>query len=295
MLQNEYRKVNKNSNFVINFGHTRSYKSSTQNKKKNISYLFSRINSDLNLENYNTSKLLINLEKVTNDTFLKIFDTNLNENTTSLKPNNINVMSSELKLELSNENHNLTTGFQSFENLQLEKNNRYQYILPYYNFNKSLLPSFVDGSFDLSSNGSNDLNNTNQLTTKITNNLSYSSIDYFTNFGIKNNFNINFKNLNSLGKNVNKYKSNPQIELASLFEVNSSIPLQKKTKNYINYFTPKISLRANPGDMKNHSTDKRIINTDNIFSIDRLGLGTLLRLVNHLHLVLIIKNRCLKI
>ena len=98
---------------------------------------------DLNLENYNSSKLFINLEKVTNDTFLKIFDTNLNDNTTSLKPNNSNVMSSEIKLEVSNEKQNFTTGFQSFENLQLEKNNRYQYILPYYTYSKSLLPKFM--------------------------------------------------------------------------------------------------------------------------------------------------------
>ena len=40
----------------------------------------------------------------------------------------------------------------------------------------------------------------------------------------------------------------------------------------LNYLTPKISIRANPGDMKNHNETERIINTDNIFSIDRMGL-----------------------
>ena len=76
--------------------------------------------------------------------------------------------------------------------------------------------------------GSNDLNNTNQLKTRITNNLSYSSLDFISKSGFKNNFNISLKNLNSVGKNVSEYKNNPQIELSSLFEVNTSIPLRKK-------------------------------------------------------------------
>ena len=81
MLQNEFRKIGKNFNLLTNFGHVRSYRSSTSNKNKNISYLFSNFELDLNLDNYNSSKLYFDLEKVTNDTFLKVFDTNLIENT----------------------------------------------------------------------------------------------------------------------------------------------------------------------------------------------------------------------
>ena len=35
---------------------------------------------------------------------------------------------------------------------------------------------------------------------------------------------------------------------------------------------PRVSLRINPSDMKNHTEDKREINTENIFSINRLGI-----------------------
>ena len=59
-------------------------------------------------------------------------------------------------------------------------NDKYQFILPYYDFNKTIIPRFLDGSINLNSNGSNDLNNTNQVTTKITNNLTYTSNDFFT-------------------------------------------------------------------------------------------------------------------
>ena len=136
MVQNEYRKVGKRSDILINFGHTRDYKSLTQNKK-NITYLFSKVDLDLGLENFNSSKMFLNLEKVTNDTYLKIFDTTFNKNTTSLKPNDNNKLSSELKFFLNHDSYNLTTGFQAYENLQKSKNDRYQYVLPYYDLNKT--------------------------------------------------------------------------------------------------------------------------------------------------------------
>ena len=82
------------------------------------------------------------------------------------------------------------------KNLQLIKNDRYQYILPYYDFNTSLFSNILDGSISLASSGDNDLNNTNQLKSRIINNLSFTSTDFFSKSGFKNNFNINIKNLN---------------------------------------------------------------------------------------------------
>ena len=273
LLQNEFRKIGEKFNLLLNFGHNRNYKSSVENKEKNTSYLFSKFELDLDFEEFNSSKLYLNLEKVTNDTFLKIFDSNLIDTTSSIKPKDNNILSSEFRLVLNNDNYNFITGFQSYENLQKIKNDRYQYILPYYEYNTTLFNNYLDGSINFTSTGKNDLNNTNQLKSRIINDLSFSSIDFYSNSGFKNNFNINIKNLNSLGKNISEYKSSPQIEFSSLTELSSSIPLIKRSENYINFLTPKISLRVNPSDMKNHSTKERTISTDNIFSLDRLGLG----------------------
>ena len=54
-------------------------------------------------------------------TLLKIFDTNLLQEQ-PLKPKDS--LSSELKLAFDNDDFNLTTGFRSFENLQLSNNDR---------------------------------------------------------------------------------------------------------------------------------------------------------------------------
>ena len=59
----------------------------------------------------------------------------------------------------------------------------------------------------------------------------------------------------------------------SNFELVSSLPLLKKNNQNFNYITPKLSLRFNPGDMKDYSTSlEKKINIDNIFSDNRLGL-----------------------
>jgi LPS-assembly protein len=68
------------------------------------------------------------------------------------------------------------------------------------------------------------------------------------------------KNLNSIGKKTSQYKSNPQMEIASLFNVDFSMPLEKKSNNSNNMLMPKISFRFNPSDMKNYSSSENKIN-----------------------------------
>ena len=92
------------------------------------------------------------------------------------------------------------------------------------------------------------------------------------NNGLKNGYNVYLKNLNTIGKNDSTYKSSPQMELMSIFEFNSSLPLVKQSANSFNYLTPKASVRFNPGDMKDNSSNDRSINVDGIFDINRLAL-----------------------
>ena len=79
--------------------------------------------------------------------------------------------------------------------------------------------------------------------------------------------------MNSLGKKNSNYKSSPQLEFVSLFEANSVLPLIKYNKNYTNFFTPKISLRINPHDMKDYSDSENKIDNSNIFALNRIGVN----------------------
>ena len=148
----------------------------------------------------------------------------------------------------------MVTGFQSFESLNLVSSDRYQFILPYYDFDKQLFSDYNNGTINFRSSGSNDLNNTNNLRTKIINDLNFQSSNIIFNNGFKNEYNLYLKNLNTVAKNDNLYKSSPQMELMSIIEFNTSLPLINQINDEVNYLTPKISFRLNPVDMKDYSS-----------------------------------------
>ncbi len=270
MIQNEYRQKNEKSDFIADIGYVNNFKSNLFNKKKSISHLFAKYNLDLNLSNFKTSDLNLSVERVTNDTYLKVFNSYFNKN--SLVPANEEILKNDLKVNLENDNFSLSGGATIFENLKLKNSDRYQYILPYYNFNKSFDTDLEIVDISLNSSGSNNLNETNQIKSKIINDLSLNSSDYFTENGFKNNVNLYLKNLNTVGKNSSDYKSNPQIELVSNLEFRSTLPLIKKNEKFTNLIIPKLSLRYSPNDMKNYTNAEKIINVDNIFHANRLGL-----------------------
>ena len=105
---------------------------------------------------------------------MKIFDTNLIDIDKTIKPSNNSSLHSGVKIELDNENFNFSSGMDVYENLTIgTSSDKYQYILPYYNFSKNIFSNNL-GIVDLASSGSNKLSNTNNLRSRIINDLSIS-------------------------------------------------------------------------------------------------------------------------
>ncbi len=280
MLQNEYRQENKVSSFIADFGFVNNFKSSETNKTKNISHLFANFKKNLNLDNFLKSDLNIFIERVTKDTYLKIFSDNLYDN--DIRPNNFDVLNSGFEIFLDTDRYSFTGGANIYEDLTKLHSDRYQFVLPYYNYSQNSLSNNY-GTFGLISRGNNIIDNTNNLKSRIINDFNFKSNDkIFESLGLRNNLNFYFKNLNSVGRNVETYKSSPQIELQSLIEFNSTLPMIKENSKNIETLLPKLSLRINPGDMKNHSTDERKITPGNIFNINRLGINDSLESGNSL-------------
>ena len=272
ILQNEFRKVTENSYLITDFRITKGYQSSVNNKKKNINHLFLNYEQELNLTNFNESSLEAKIQRVNNDTYLKVFQNNLFES--PVIPKNKDIMLSELNLDLNHEDYNLSADIQVFEDLGKISSDRYQYVLPSYNFNKNLNIENFDGSINFISSGSNHLKDTNNLRTSVVNDIEFKSINYFSENGFKNQYNLYFKNLNSLGKNDPTYKSSPRVEGMGIAEIKTSFPLIKNSETQNEILTPKISLRANPGNnMKDYSSSDKNISANNIFEINRLGLS----------------------
>src|SRR6056300_722435 len=225
MIQNVYRQVNKNSELFLDFALNQGYKSINSDKKNSMSHIFIDYKKDFEFENFQLSKLTFNLERVSNDTYLKIFDNNLTKNITT--PDDYNNLKSNLEIKLNTDNSNFTTGISSYENLSLTNSDRYQYNLPYYNYNTTLPLGLNIGSVNFSSSGNNSLTNTNKLNSTIVNNLNFQSDQFFTNSGLINNWNLYFKNFNAVGKKSETYENTLGSELATIFEINSKLPLIK--------------------------------------------------------------------
>ena len=282
MMQNEYRQENKDSSIIADFGFVNNFKSSETNKTKNISHLFANFKKNLNLKSFLNSDLNIFIEKVTKDTYLKIFSDNMYNN--KIRPKNIDVLNTGFEIFLDSNKFSLSGGANIYEDLTKLHSDRYQYVLPYYNYSQNSL-SNKHGTFGLMSRGNNIIDNTNNVKSRIINDFNFKLNDkIFEKLGLRSNLNFYFKNLNSIGKNVDTYKSSPQIELQSLIEINSGLPMMKESRNSIETLLPKLSLRINPGDMKNHSTDERKITPGNIFNINRLGINDSLESGNSLTL-----------
>ena len=182
--------------------------------RNSISHLFSKFDVNLGLKDFVKSKVEFFIEKTNNDTYLKVFENVLFVDKDKLEKDlkDKNNLTSGIRLILDNDDYNFTAGLTNYENLQKNNNDRYQQVLPYYDFSTSLF-SNENGSLNLNSNGRNTLQNTNNLRSTLTNTISYSTSDIFTESGFVNNFGIYFKNLNATGKNDTKYKSSLQSEL----------------------------------------------------------------------------------
>jgi LPS-assembly protein len=275
ILQSEFRKKNKDSSVIADFGFLRDYKSSADNKTKNVNHLFLNYENNLNITNYSNSELKIQVEKVTNDTYLKVFQNNLFD--TPVMPDNQTTMNSYAKFYLDKDDQNFGAGFTVYENLGTKQSDRYQYTLPYINYSKnlsSIAGKDSGGSLNFTTNGTNTLSNTNNLRTTISNSINYVSQDFISSYGFKNNFNLYFSNSNSIGKNDSTYTSNVQIDGKSILKFDTSFPLSKSTIEQNESLIPKVSFRINPGNnVSDNSGSSSIINTNNVFDIGRLGIG----------------------
>jgi len=276
ILQTEYRKKEKNSFLIADLGLLRNYKSSTHTKTKNANHFFLNYVKDFNNPKYLDSGFETNIQRVNNETYLKVFQNNIYNS--PVIPNSKGSVFSNVKYYIDYENQNFLTGIEIHEDLGSKSSDKYQYTLPYYNFTKNLdsenLENNLHGYLSFSSEGSNTLTKTNNLRTTISNDLSYTSRDLVSNFGIKNNFNLYLKNLNSVAKNDDIYTSDLQIDGKSIVEYVTSLPLLKSKSMHVETLTPKVSFRVNPGNnMNDHTGLSSIITASNAFDINRLSIG----------------------
>ena len=256
LLQTEYRQANKNSDLVLDFS-INNDNSGTKN------HLF--VDLESNKEN---KKINFHFETVSNDTYLKA------NNIESSINDDVSLLYSYLNYSSYNDDSALEISFETYEDLDKEKTDRFEYIFPNFDYEKNLNNADLSAKGELIFNtrGFNKNYNTNSDETILINDLQYYSFSSISSYidGLQNNYKFLIRNLNSSTENSTNFKDGDDQQLLSSIIFESNIPLKKVNQNFDSYLTPKLAARYSPNSTKNNSNLNQTITYENIFSMDRI-------------------------
>ena len=260
LLQTEYRQVNFKSDTIIDLSLF------NEEDKDSKNHFFFNFNQDLVFDYFESSKLKIKLERTSNDTYLRA------NKIKSKIVKNENVLENSLNLNLFSEDLSIDTDFKIYEDLNKNKNDRYEFILPKIFISKKIKnKTNLNGNFLFESNNLIKNYQTNIFEKINTNDLIFKSNPNIYKNAFYNNYEFILRNTNSDSEKSKKYKNNENYYLSGMFQYNSSLPLIKEDKNFQNILTPRISLRISPDHTKNETEeDSRRIDINNIYGLKRL-------------------------
>lgn len=252
LLQSEYRQKNKNSELItdqsINF----------EDDSTKSHFFGNFINSTENNE------FQINIESTSNKNYLKKYEV-----TSPLIDENMN-LNSFISFEKDFDNSYFSTSFEVFEDLTKNDSDSYEYIYPNYLFNKQIF-SNTPGRVEFNTSGYQKKYDTNKYDAVIVNDIKYKSLQNISKTGSINNFSFNLKNLNTDGKNSTNHGNSLKNKFLTSFQIDTKHPMKKETDSYLNYLTPKASLKFSPTETKNIRDEENTVNYLGLFNVDRFN------------------------
>ena len=265
LINTEFRSVSKNSKKIadVSFKNNKSG-SKNGNSEKHIFYNLKTVN--LNNSLFEDSEVEFNLQKVSNDRYLKIYDID------SPLITSTSTMHSYVDFNGMNEDSNFKVSAEIFEDTTKDYSDRYEYILPSVEIDKIInLKKELNGVLSLNTTGLIKQYQTNITEKSVINNLNYESYSIFANNGVVSDYSLILKNVNRDSKNSNTYKNRKELEFLSAGMFTLSYPLKKIEENFKKFFTPKMSFRYSPNNTNNMSLDDNRIDVNNVFSLGRLS------------------------
>ena len=265
LIQAEYRQDFKNSFLILDSSYTEGYKKSDAKKEPGSkNHFFLKFTKDIFKSEDKNSNIELNLQKVSNGTFLKVYDIN-----SELIDSDMNTLESSLKYYYEDEKS--TIGFTAgrFENLSITDNSRFEYLFPALTFSKNLISSEDYGNTNFVSNVEFKNYEVDKRTDLIVNDVNYESLKWLNKAGFTSQIKSTIKNVNYQAKNAVGYNNdNFRSELHGAIGYFGEVPLFKNKNNFLEFLTPKFLLRYAPGEMRD--VDKNVrLNPTNIFSLDR--------------------------
>ncbi len=254
LIKNEYRQAFENSFLIVDSSYTRGYKETTGKKTPGSrSHLFANFKHNFSETESSYRNLEVNLEHVSNDTFIKVHDIN-----TELVDNEKHILKNEFKYQFQDEEKYFGLTATAYEDLDKTDRSKYEYVLPNLVFERNLISNDEIGIIDLYTNAVAKNYKVNQTTKFLVNDIGWKSKSFNNAAGIQSNFEGLLKVVTYDAENTDNFKNEDfNFETFGALSYNASLPMFKKNleENEINFFTPKISFRHSPGHMRNISDD----------------------------------------
>ena len=254
LLQSEFRQKNKKSDHIADFSQFVS------NDKGSKGHLFYNFKKNYEGKNFDDIELDINMEQVSDDTYLKAYKIE-----SPIINNSTNLINS-INLDLYDESRTINTSLNIYEDLNKIDSDRYEYV-PNFSFSKIL-----NDNYSFRSSGYYKNYNTNITEKVLINDLKFNSNFKYLKNGIVSNNKFLIKNINSEAKNSTKFKNKDSSSLVPTLQTNYTYPLQKQNDEFNYTLTPKLSLNLSTPHTKDVRRNNAKINYDNMYDINRLGL-----------------------
>ena len=273
LLLGEYREKFKNGDLSLEGGFTQGYKEITTTKTEGSkNHLYGNLNLIFNDKILDQTILNTKLQHVNNPTYLRV--NKINSTNDGFKKNLIKEddtkLTNEIYLNSFGKTENFNIKAATYRDISIAKNSdQYSYLLPELSYSKYNL--FNDNNLNFNSIFKSQNTNTNQNKSSFINNLDYSTQEFYN-----NNLGIGYKFLTKLN-NINYYSDyktpnqNLNSQINPVVGFDTSLPFAKINKDTEQYIVPRILTRYAPGKMTNATSNDTTLNTDNIFSMNRMN------------------------
>ena len=270
-----YRQEFENSSLILETGYTEGYKRILSNEQRtggSRNHLFLKFQKKSNLL-FGNSNIDFQVQRSSQETYLKV-----NKINGQLFNYDVEDLENKLSFTSFGDNKKFTASASILEDLNKTTNEKYEYLLPGFNYNffssnskinYDINSSFIHKKFS----NSNDLDNNDQQQSKQTNILNISSKEIvFKNSGFQHFIKANFTNINLKNKKVFGEKEDFDSQNYATIALDTKYPLiNYKNENSYSKLTPRIFTKYTAGKTKNNFSTETYFNVNDLYSINRLN------------------------
>jgi LPS-assembly protein len=278
LLLGEYREKFKNGDLSIEGGFTEGYKEITTSQTDGSRHhLYGNLNLNFTDKILDQTEFNAKFQRVNNPTYLRV--NKINSTVDGFKRNLVKEddtrLNNEIYINSFGKNESLNFKTAAYQNIGNSKaSDQYEYLIPEIVYSKYNL--LDNNNLNFNSNFKSLNTSTNQNKTTFINNLDYSTAEsYNTNLGIGYKFLTRINNINYYS-DYRTPNENLNSQINPVVGLDASLPFAKLSKESEQYLIPRILTRYSPGKMTNAKSNDTSLNTDNLFSINRMNSDELI-------------------